>query len=108
MLVVSIPHVPGWRVVKTLGLVSGEAILGANVFRDFFASVRDVVGGRSGGYETCLRDAKSIAMDEMRAHAAKRGGNAVLGADLDYENIGGMLMVCASGTAVEIEPEANP
>ena len=73
----------------------------------FFASIRDVVGGRSGGYEACLRDAKSIAVDEMRENAARRGGNAVLGADLDYENIGGMLMVCASGTAVVIEQESD-
>lgn len=88
-----------------LGVVSGEAILGANIFRDLFAGVRDIVGGRSAAYERSLREAKDIAMREMLDAAEGLGANAVIGVDLDYENItfgsgGGMLMVTASGTAV--------
>ena len=91
-------------VVRYLGIVSGEAIMGTNIFRDFFASIRDVVGGRSGGYEQALRDAKDAALAEMSDQAAKLGANAVVGVDLDYQVIGGdsktMLMVSANGTAV--------
>ena len=105
MLVVTTPTIEGHPIRKTLGLVSGEAILGANIFRDFFAGIRDIVGGRSAAYEEELRKAKAIAVDEMMAQARELGGNAVVGVDLDYENItvgasGGMLMVSASGTAV--------
>ena len=86
------------------GIVSGEAILGANVFRDFFANIRNIVGGRSGAYEQALREAKEIALREMQEAAEKLGANAVVGVDLDYENItgdsGSMLMVTANGTAV--------
>jgi uncharacterized protein YbjQ (UPF0145 family) len=87
------------------GVVSGEAILGANIFRDFFAGIRDIVGGRSGAYEQALREAKDIAMQEMVQAAQKLGANAVIGVDIDYENItsgngGAMLMVAVSGTAV--------
>ena len=86
------------------GLVSGEAILGANVFRDLFAGIRDIVGGRSGAYEEELRRAKDIAIQEMVTQAESLGANAVIGVDLDYETISGgtgnMLMVSASGTAV--------
>lgn len=87
------------------GIVSGEAILGANIFRDFFAGIRNVVGGRSGAYEKSLREAKDIALREMEQAAERLGANAVIGIDLDYENItagegGSMLMVTASGTAV--------
>ena len=87
------------------GIVSGEAILGANIFRDFFAGIRDIVGGRSGSYEKALREAKDIATKEMVEAAAKLGANAVIGIDIDYENItsgngGAMLMVAVSGTAV--------
>ena len=95
------------RIAEYLGLVSGEAILGANVFRDFFAGIRDIVGGRSGGYERSLREAKEIAVREMEAAARALGADAVIGIDLDYESIqsgssGGMLMVSASGTAVRL------
>jgi uncharacterized protein YbjQ (UPF0145 family) len=88
-----------------MGLVSGEAILGANIFRDLFASIRDIVGGRSAAYEQELRKAKKIAIDEMSEEAAALGANAVIGVDLDYETIqvgqgGSMLMVSASGTAI--------
>ncbi|MDZ7708208.1 MAG: heavy metal-binding domain-containing protein [Trueperaceae bacterium] len=90
-----------------LGLVSGEAILGANVFRDFFAGIRDIVGGRSGGYERSLREAKEIAIREMEVAARELGADAVIGIDLDYESIqsgsgGSMLMVSASGTAIRL------
>ncbi|MDR9374609.1 MAG: YbjQ family protein [Schleiferiaceae bacterium] len=85
------------------GLVSGETIIGANLFRDFFASIRDVVGGRAGSYEQVLKEAKDTAMREMEDKARAMGGNAVIGVDLDYETIGDkMLMVVASGTAVTV------
>lgn len=105
MLIVTTSTLDGHRVTRYLGLVSGEAILGANIFRDLFAGIRDIVGGRSAAYERELREAKRIALDEMAAQAREMGGNAVIGVDLDYETIemgsgGGMLMVSASGTAV--------
>lgn len=96
----------GHKITAYLGLVSGEAILGANIFKDFFAGIRDIVGGRSAAYEAELRKAKEIALAEMQAEAQRLGANAVIGVDLDYENLGaqgGMLMVCASGTAVKVE-----
>ncbi len=105
MLVVTTHSVEGKSITEHLGLVSGEAILGANIFRDFFAGIRDVVGGRSASYEEELRKGKQIAIREMVEEARARGGNAVVGVDLDYESIsmgggGGMLMVSASGSAV--------
>jgi len=91
--------------IQYLGVVSGEAILGANIFKDFFAGIRDIVGGRSAAYEGELRKAKDIAMSEMKQQAQQLGANAVIGIDIDYETIqigngGGMMMVSASGTAV--------
>ncbi|MBK7378326.1 MAG: heavy metal-binding domain-containing protein [Ignavibacteriales bacterium] len=107
MLVTTTPSVEGKSVKKYLGLVSGEAIMGANIFKDFFAGIRDIVGGRSVAYEKELRKAKELAIEEMIQASVALGGNAVIGVDLDYETIGGgsgnMLMVSASGTAVEIE-----
>ena len=106
MIVSTTHHLAGMRVTRYLGLVSGEAILGANVFRDLFAGVRDIVGGRSGAYEKELRRAKEIAVQEMTEQAVALGANAVIGVDLDYETIGSngsMLMVSASGTAVFVE-----
>ncbi len=106
MLVVTTPALEGKRITKYLGLVSGEAILGANIFKDFFAGIRDIVGGRSAAYEKELRRAKEIAVQEMTEQAKSLGGNAVVGVDLDYETVGSrgsMLMVSASGTAVVIE-----
>jgi uncharacterized protein YbjQ (UPF0145 family) len=105
MLSVTTPAIDGRRVTRYLGIVSGEAILGANIFRDFFAGIRDIVGGRSAAYEEELRKAKTIALEEMERQAQDLGANAVLSVDLDYETIqvgsgGGMLMVSASGTAV--------
>ena len=85
------------------GIVTGETIIGANIFKDFFAGIRDIVGGRSGSYERVLREAKDTALKEMEQEAQKLGANAVIGVDLDYETVGkngGMLMVTASGTAV--------
>jgi uncharacterized protein YbjQ (UPF0145 family) len=105
MLITTTPNVEGRRVIAYHGVVSGEAILGANVFRDFFASVRDFVGGRSGAYERVLVDARRAALDEMAGEAQKLGGNAVIGVDLDYGAIGAsesMLMVTATGTAVTL------
>jgi uncharacterized protein YbjQ (UPF0145 family) len=95
----------GHTITAYLGIVSGEAIMGANVFRDFLASVTDIVGGRSGAWESVLKRAKETAMQELIAEAQKLGANAVIGIDLDYESLGannGMLMVTASGTAVKI------
>ena len=108
MLVVTTPNIEGKKITKYFGLVSGEAILGANIFKDFFAGIRDIVGGRSAAYEQELAKAKNIAIAEMAEQARAMGGNAVLGVDLDYETIqvgqsGGMLMVSASGTAVVAE-----
>ena len=104
MLIVTTPQLEGRRITKYYGVVSGEAILGANIFRDFFAGIRDIVGGRSAAYEKVLRDSKQTALDEMAADARRLGANAIVGVDLDYETIGGtMLMVSASGTAVTIE-----
>ena len=105
MLISTTPQLEGQSIQKYLGLVSGEAILGANVFKDFFASIRDIVGGRSAAYENELRKAKEIALNEMAEQAAQLGANAVVGVDPDFETIGigssgNMLMVSASGTAV--------
>ena len=108
MLIVTTPDLQGKRITRYVGIVSGEAILGANIFRDMLAGIRDIVGGRSAAYERELRKAKTIAMDEMAAEAAEQGANAIVSVDLDYETIGmgsggGMLMVSASGTAVVVE-----
>nr|WP_294899910.1 heavy metal-binding domain-containing protein [uncultured Pedobacter sp.] len=106
MIVTTTNNIDGKKVVKYLGVVSGEAIIGANFVKDFFASVRDIVGGRAGSYEEGLREAKNIAMAEMQDYAARLGANAILGIDLDYETMGSagsMLMVSASGTAVIVE-----
>lgn len=108
MLKTTTPSIEGKRIVKYHGLVSGEAILGANLFKDLFASIRDIVGGRSQAYEQELQKAKNLAIGEMEARAAGLGANAVVGIDLDYETIatgggGNMLMVSASGTAVTVE-----
>ena len=105
MLIVTTDTIEGRKITKHIGLVTGEAILGANIFRDFFAGIRDIVGGRSAAYEQELRKAKDIAIGEMSEQARTLGANAVVAVDLDYETIsvgngGGMLMVSASGTAV--------
>jgi len=104
MLVTTTPNVEGYRITAYYGLVTGETIMGANIFRDFMASITDVVGGRSGAYESKLKEAREIAVSEMTASAQRMGGNAVVGVDVDYEVIrDGMLMVAVSGTAVRVE-----
>ncbi len=107
MLIVTTPNIEGYRITRYIGLVTGEAILGANIFRDFFAGVRDVVGGRSTAYEKELRKAKQIAIDEMIAEARDHGATAVVSLDLDYATLtsssGNMMMVSANGTAVVLE-----
>lgn len=106
MLITTTPSIEGKRITKYCGVISGEAILGANVFKDMFAGIRDLVGGRSGTYERELQKARDIAMRELEERAQEAGANAVVGVDLDYEVLGkenGMLMVSASGTAVVVE-----
>ena len=106
MLLSTTNTIEGHKITKYLGLVSGEAIIGANLFKDIFASIRDIVGGRSGSYEQVLREAKDNALSEMEENARRLGANAVIGIDLDYETVGqngSMLMVTASGTAVTFE-----
>ena len=105
MIVTTTPSIEGKIIREYKGVVTGEAILGAHLFRDLFAGIRDIVGGRSGSYEKSLREAREIALQELQEEAEKRGANAVVGVDLDYEVIGeqgSMLMVSASGTAVTI------
>lgn len=106
MLVTTTHNVEGKRILEYKGIVAGEAILGANLFRDLFASIRDIVGGRSGSYEKVLSDARKTAVSEMTDKAEQLGANAVIGVDIDYETVGtngSMLMVTAAGTAVKIE-----
>lgn len=106
MLVTTTPSVEGRRITRYCGVVAGEAILGANLFKDLFAGIRDLVGGRSATYERELQRARDIAMQELQQRAQELGANAVVGIDLDYEVLGrgnGMLMVSASGTAVVVE-----
>ncbi|AUX70717.1 hypothetical protein CHX26_00385 [Porphyrobacter sp. HT-58-2] len=105
MIVTTTPTIEGHPIQQYCGIVTGEVIVGANIFRDLFANIRDIVGGRSGSYERILADARKQAIEELQAEAAALGGNAVVGIDLDYEVIGAngsMLMVSASGTAVKI------
>ena len=106
MVVTTTPTIEGKQIKQYLGVVVGEAILGANLFKDLFASVRDIVGGRSAAYEKELGRARQIALQEVEEKAQALGGNAVVGVDLDYEVLGqnnGMMMVSISGTAVVIE-----
>lgn len=106
MIITTTPSVEGKKIVKYLGIVSSEAVVGANIVRDLFASIRDIVGGRTGSYESVLREAKDSALRELEENAMRLGANAVVGIDLDYETVGSngsMLMVSASGTAVVIE-----
>lgn len=105
IIVTTTPTIEGRPIQDYLGIVTGEVIVGANLFSDLFANIRDIVGGRSGSYERILADARNQAIEELQAEAASLGGNAVVAIDLDYEVIGpngSMLMVSASGTAVRI------
>ena len=107
MLMSTTSVLDGRPVSRYIGVVTGEAIIGANVFRDMFAAVRDIVGGRSATYERALAEAREVALGEMQKRAEELGANAVVGVDLDYEVLGqtnGMLMVTISGTAVLVEP----
>jgi uncharacterized protein YbjQ (UPF0145 family) len=108
MLITTTPTVGGRAIEQYDGLVTGEAIMGANVFKDMFASVRDIVGGRSASYEQELKRAKNLALGEMAQQAEELGSNAVISVDLDYETVGqgSMLMVSASGTAVRLTDQA--
>ena len=108
MLTTTTPIIEGKRITKYYGIVSGETIIGANIFRDFLAGIRDIVGGRSNSYEKVLREAKDSALREMEEQARRLGANAVIGVDLDYETVGqggSMLMVTASGTAVFVQEQ---
>ena len=104
MLLTTTNTIEGRQITQYYGIVSGETIIGANMFKDFFAGIRDIVSGRAGSYESVLREAKEIAMKEMSEQAKSMGANAVIGIDLDYETVGAngsMLMVTAAGTAVK-------
>jgi uncharacterized protein YbjQ (UPF0145 family) len=106
MLLTTTPHIEGKKITAYFGVVSGEAIMGADIFKDLFAGIRNIVGGRAAAYENELRRAKELALGEMEGNAKALGANAVVGVDLDYETLGqggNMLMVSASGTAVKYE-----
>ncbi len=106
MILSTTPTLEGKHITNYFGVVTGETIIGANIFRDLFAGIRDIVGGRAASYEKVLREAKDSALKEMSERAAEVGANAIVGIDLDYETVGSngsMLMVTASGTAVKVE-----
>jgi uncharacterized protein YbjQ (UPF0145 family) len=103
MIISTTPSLEGHRITRYHGIVTGEAILGANLFKDIFAGIRDIVGGRSAAYEQELATARKTALAELETAARAMGAGAVVGVDLDYEVINNMLMVTASGTAVDIE-----
>jgi uncharacterized protein YbjQ (UPF0145 family) len=102
MIITTTPSIEGRRITEYKGVVVGEAILGANVFRDVFASITDIIGGRSGAYEKSLGEARETALRELEERAALLGADAVVGVDLDYEVVNNMLMVSVSGTAVSL------
>lgn len=106
MIITTTPNIENRKIKTYLGIVTGEAVMGANVFRDLFAGIRDIIGGRSGAYEKELRKARDAAFEDLKAAAAELGADAVVGVDIDYEVLGeknGMLMVSVSGTAVQLE-----
>jgi len=105
MIVTTTPNVEGKRIIRYLGIVTGEAIMGANIVSDLFAGIRDIIGGRAAAYEKELAKAKEIAIKEMIEEAERLGANAIVGVDIDYETVGkgSMLMVSVNGTAVVIE-----
>jgi uncharacterized protein YbjQ (UPF0145 family) len=106
VVVTTTPNIEGKKITSYRGIVTGEAIMGANIFKDLFAGIRDIVGGRSATYERELRRAREMAMEEIKIAAAEMGANAVVGVDIDYETVGGnasMLMVTVSGTAVVLQ-----
>ena len=106
MILTTTPSIEGKKISEYYGIVIGEAVMGANIFKDLFASIRDIVGGRSGSYEAELTKARQVAFEELTREALAMGANAVVGIDLDYEVVGdkgSMLMVSISGTAVKFE-----
>jgi len=106
MILSTTPNIEGKRITQYYGVVTGEAIVGANIFKDIMAGIRDIVGGRSGAYEKAFRGARQIALEEMEQEAAELGANAIVGIDIDTETVGtkgGMLMVSVNGTAVTIQ-----
>lgn len=106
MIITTTPGIEGRKISEYLGVVTGESIMGANLFRDLFAGIRDIVGGRSAAYEKELRKAREVAFEEIEEAARKLGATAIVGVDIDYEVLGeknGMLMVSVSGTAVRID-----
>lgn len=104
MIVSTTPSIEGRQIVEYLGIVTGETVIGANIFRDFMAGIRDIVGGRSSSYEEVLKEAKDTALREITEDAARLGANAIVGINIDYETIGqSMLMVSVSGTAVRLQ-----
>jgi len=104
MIVTTTPTIEGKKIIEYRGIVTGEAIMGANIVRDIFASITDIVGGRSAAYESKLSDARRLALQEMEKNATDLGANAIVGVDLDYEVVReGMLMVASSGTAVVVK-----
>lgn len=106
MLITTTNTLEGKRIVRYHGIVSGEAIFGANIFRDLFASIRDIVGGRSGSYEKVMKDGRNTALNDMTEEARRLGANAVIGVDIDYGALGAnesMMLVTTSGTAVTVE-----
>jgi uncharacterized protein YbjQ (UPF0145 family) len=102
MIITTTTQVQGIEVRAYLGVVAGEAVMGINMFRDMFASVRNIVGGRAAGYEKALAQGRKTALDEMAVQAENIGADAVIGVSLDYEDVGGMMLVCATGTAVQL------
>ena len=105
MILSTTPTIEGHSILEYKGIVTGETIIGANFVKDFFAGIRDIIGGRSGSYEKVLREAKDTALSEMQDRASQMGANAIVGIDIDYETVGqngSMLMVAVSGTAVII------
>jgi len=106
MIVSTTPTIQGREIVSYRGVVTGEAIIGAHLFKDLFASIRDIVGGRSDAYEDTIREARETAMKEMQFECSQLGGNAIVGVDIDYEVVGdhgSMMMVAVSGTAVVLD-----
>ncbi|MFI3299676.1 MAG: heavy metal-binding domain-containing protein [Rikenellaceae bacterium] len=106
MIITTTNSIEGHKIIEYKGVISGETIIGANAFKDFTASIRDIIGGRSKSYEKVLREAKATAMTEIEQEAQRVGANAILGVDIDYETVGAngsMLMVTVSGTAVRYE-----
>jgi uncharacterized protein YbjQ (UPF0145 family) len=103
MLMTTTNTVEGKTISQYYGIVTGETVIGANIFKDFMAGVRDIVGGRSGSYEQVLQQGKETALDELGRRAARMGANAVIGIDIDYETINNMMIVAAAGTAVRVE-----